>query len=109
MAGTSFKSGLGIGAKGTGTILTRVVKGTVSVTVAATAAAGEEDVVLTISGAEAGDYISFTPTEAAMEAGLSISGAFVSDDDEVTLRLSNQSGSGLTGSTEDWTYLLIKS
>jgi hypothetical protein len=109
MAGTSFASGLGVGPKGTGTILTRVVKGTVSVTVAATAAAGEEDVVLTISGAEAGDSISLTPPVAAMETGLSIAGVWVSDDDEVTVRLSNLSGSSLTGSTTNWTYLLIKS
>lgn len=109
MAGTSFSSGLGVGPKGTGTILTRVVKGTVSVTVAATAAAGEEDVSLTISGAAAGDSVFLTPANAAMETGVSIAAVWVSAANTVKVRISNLSGSGLTGSTSDWTYVLIKS
>ena len=93
-----------------GTQLTLIEKDTVSVTVAALAAAAEADVDVTVTGATPlTDMVSVSPPEAAMEAGLSISAAWVSAADTVTIRMSNQSGSGLTGSTEDWQYILTRS
>src|SRR5690606_15240192 len=109
MAGTNFRNGLGIGPKGQGTILTKVVKGSVKVTVAELEAADEADVTLTVSGAEAGDVVVLTPAKDSMEEGLAVSGCWVSDDNEVTVRLVNHSAQKLTGSAEDWDYLLIKS
>ena len=106
---THFRSGLAIGKKGVATDLTLGLKGTVSVTVSALAAAAEEDIDVTISGAAVGDVVWVNPTEAAAETGLSISAAWVSAADTVSIRVSNQSGVGLTGSTENWNYVLISS
>lgn len=98
------------GFKTTGsTAITKVEKGTVSVVVSALAAAAEEDVSVTITGAAAGDYVSVSPNNSAMETGLSIAAVWVSAANTVKIRLSNLNGSGLTGSTSDWTYYLIKS
>jgi len=91
------------------TQITKMEKGTVSVTVSALAAAAEEDIDVTITGAATADMVMVNPTEAAAETGLSVSAAWVSATDTVTIRVSNQDGSGLTGSTENWRYLLIQS
>ena len=103
------KSNAGIEIGSNGTQLDLVEKGTVSVTVSALAAAAEEDIDVTVSGAATSDLILVNPTEAAAEAGLSVSAAWVSAANTVTIRVSNQSGSGLTGSTENWVYVLISS
>jgi len=92
-----------------GSTITKVEKGTVSVTVSALAAAAEEDIDVTITGATTADHVSVNPTETAAETGLSVSAAWVSAADTVTIRISNQNGSGLTGSTESWVYLLTQS
>lgn len=92
-----------------GTQLNLVKKGTVSVVVAALTAAAEADVSVTISGAAAGDIILMTPLDAAMETGLGIAAIWVSAANTVKIRMSNFSGSTLTGSTSNWSYLLIQS
>jgi hypothetical protein len=92
-----------------GTALTRILKGTVAVTLAATAAAAEEDVSLTITGAAAGDIVIMTPLNASMETGVAIVAAWVSAADTVKVRISNVHSSGLTGSTQNWSYCIIKS
>jgi hypothetical protein len=92
-----------------GTQITKIKKGTVSVTVAADAAAAEEDITLTISGAAPGDSIFLTPLNAAMETGVGIAAVWVSAANTVKVRVSNFNGSSLTGSTSNWQYLLIQS
>lgn len=104
-----IKSTNGLIVGSAGTQITKIEKGTVSVVVSALAAAAEEDIDVTISGAAAGDIVLACPTEAAAETGLAILGAWVSAADTVTIRIGNTSGSGLTGSTANWSYLLIKS
>ena len=99
----------GIKAGSAGTLLTRMVKGTVSVTVSALGAGAEETISVTISGAAAGDIVMVCPTDAAAETGLGIIGAWASAADTVKIRVSNFHTSSLTGSTANWSYLLIKS
>jgi hypothetical protein len=99
----------GLKVSSSGTLLTKILKGTVSVTLAATAAAGEEDVSLTITGAAAGDIVIMTPLDAAMETGVALVAAWVSAADTVKIRISNVHGSSLTGSTANWSYCIIKS
>ena len=94
---------------GGGTALTKIVKGTVSVTLAATTAAAEEDVSLTVSGATVGDTVILTPPDAAMETGVAVLAAWVSAANTIKVRISNVSGSTLTGSTTNWAYCLIRS
>ena len=106
--GTSHvTSGLALGSSGTA--LTKWLKGTVAVTLAATAAAAEEDVTVTITGAAAGDMVMVTPLAAAMETGVAIIGAWVSTADTVKIRVSNVHTASLTGSTSNFSYLIIKS
>jgi hypothetical protein len=93
----------------TGTALTLVKKGTIAVTLAATAAAAEEDVSLTITGAAVGDIVIMTPLDAAMETGVAIVAAWVSATNTVKVRVSNLHTSSLTGSTANWQYCLIRS
>lgn len=92
-----------------GSTLSLVQKGSVSVTVAALTAGSEADVAVTVTGALAGDAVILTPPNAAMETGLGIAAAWVSASDEVSIRMSNFSGSTLTGSTSSWSYVLIRS
>jgi hypothetical protein len=112
--GTHFKgpvtstNGLIVGSSGT--TITKFLKGTVSVVVATDAAAAEEDVTLTISGAAAGDSVILNPPNAAAEAGLSIALVWVSAADTVKVRLSNlNDAAALAGSTSNWSYLIVKS
>lgn len=92
-----------------GTILTKILKGTIAVTIAADAAAAEEDVSLTITAATVGDIVIVTPLNASMETGVGIVAAWVSANGTVKVRISNFNGSGLTGSTQNWQYCLIRS
>lgn len=95
---------------GGGTAITKILKGTVSVTLAATAAAAEEDVSLTISGAAAGDIVFLTPTNTAMETGVAVIGAWVSAADTVKVRITNvNAANALAGTTQSWSYLIVKS
>lgn len=91
------------------TEVTRIEKGTIAVTLAASLAAAEEDVSLTIANATVGDMVIVTPLNASMETGVCICGAWVSANGTVKVRISNVSGSTLTGSTANWQYCLIRS
>jgi hypothetical protein len=82
-----------------------IKSGTVSVTIAADAAAAEEDVSLTITGVAAGDVVLLMPLDASMETGVGTIACWVSATDTVKVRISNFNGSSLTGSTQNWTYL----
>lgn len=95
----------GFTAGASGTQIKQIASGTVSVTVAALAAGAEADVDVTITGVAAGDAIQIVPTEAASETGLMISQPWVASANTVTIRMTNASGSSLTGSTANWTYL----
>lgn len=95
-------------AVGGGTALAKILKGVVSVTISALAAGALEDIEVTISGVAAGNSISVTPLLAAMEAGVSIVGAFYSDTNKIKIRVANLSGSSLTGSTSNFTYLIVQ-
>lgn len=99
----------GIKVSSSGTTLTKILKGTVSVTLAATAAAAEEDVSLTISGAAAGDIVIMTPLNASMETGVGIVAAWVSAANTVKVRITNLHTSSLSGSTQNWSYCIIQS
>ena len=108
MAGTHLVSGVAVGSSGT--LLTKVLKGTVSVTVSALAAAAEADISVTITGAAAGDIVMVTPLDAAAETGLGVVLAWVSAADTVKIRVSNlNAAAALVGSTTNFSYLIVKS
>lgn len=94
----------GFQAGASGASISAINSGTVSVTVAALLAAAEADVDVTISGLAAGDAVVLMPPEAAMETGLMFN-CWVGAANTLSIRMTNASGSTLTGSTTDWTYL----
>lgn len=92
----------------TGTALTKILKGTVSVTIATTAAAAEADITLTIAGVSLGDSVVLTPPDASAEVGLSIALVWVSAANTVKLRVSNlNAAAAFAGSTSNWSYLAV--
>lgn len=92
-----------------GTQLSLIQKGSVTVVVAALTAGSEADVAVTVAGALAGDSIVINPPNSAMETGLGIAAVWVSASNTVSIRMSNFSGSTLTGSSTSWSYVLIRS
>lgn len=82
-----------------------IFSGTTSVTIAADAAAAEEDLSFNISGVAPGDLVVFSPLNASMETGVGAVAVWVSAAGTVKIRISNFKASGLTGSTQDWTYV----
>ena len=95
---------------GSGTTLTFIKKGTVSVTVSALAAAAEEQYSLSIADAAVGDIIIMNPPAAAAETGLAQILCYVASAGSVGLRVSNvNAAAALTGSTSNWSYCLIRS
>lgn len=94
---------------GGGTDISYIQRGTASVVVSALAAGAEEDISVTVTGAQVGDSIMFNPTIAAAETGLGIMACWVSAADTVILRVSNFHTNALAGSTANWPYLLVRS
>lgn len=93
-----------------GTVITKILKGSISVVISALAAAAEEDISLTITGATAGDMIFLSPLNASMETGVAIIAVWVSAADTVKVRISNvNAAAALTGSTQNWQYCIIRS
>lgn len=114
MAKTTFSGPVisknGFQAGTSGTQITQILKGTVSVVVPAITAAASTDVTVTIAGAAAGDIVVVSPADAAMETDLLVVGAWASAANTVKIRLANNDGSNAaTGSTSNWSYLVIKS
>jgi hypothetical protein len=103
------KSTGGIEVGSDGTTITKILKGTIAVTISALAAAAEEDISLTIAAATVGDMVLVSPLNASMETGVAVLAAWVSANGTVKVRVGNVSGSSLTGSTANWQYCLIRS
>lgn len=98
-ASTSLTVGSG------GIAIKGIYSGTSSVVIAADAAAAEETLSFNISGIAPGDLVVFSPLNASMETGVGTVATWVSATDTVKLRISNFSGSSLSGSTGAWTYV----
>jgi hypothetical protein len=96
-------------AMGGGTAITKVLKGTVSVTVAALLTGTQADVEVTIAGVGPTDTIVVTPLAAAMEASLGIVGAFYSTANKIKIRTANLGAGTLTGSTTLFNYTITQS
>jgi hypothetical protein len=96
-------------AVGSGTAITKIIKDTATLTIAAGLAAAEEDVAIVATGAAAGDAVKVTLLNAAAETGVGVLATWVSGADEITVRIGNLSGSTLTGSALAATYLIVKS
>lgn len=95
---------------GTGTVITKMLKGTASVVVPNAAAAAEADISVTITGVAVGDSVTMNPPDASAETGLGVVLVWVSAADTVKVRITNLNASAaLVGSTSNWTYLVVRS
>ncbi len=99
----------GIKAGTTGTTITKIVKGSVSVNPGNCADNDIVEVTLTITGAAVGDVVIMNPPAAGQTAGLGVCGARVSATDEVKLRLINVSGGAVDEGALTYDYILIRS
>lgn len=79
----------------------------VAVNPAEIAAGATGDTAVTVSGAAAGDVV-IANIPALLEAGLVFGGAWVSDTDEVTIRLGNVTGSPVNGASLSWSLTLMR-
>ncbi len=94
---------------GGGTVITKVLKGTVSIAITALLTNTQADVAVALTGAAAGDIVVVTPLDAAMEAGVAIVAAWVGSADHITVRVANIGAGTLTGSTTNFSYMIVKS
>jgi hypothetical protein len=112
MGSTSYQSIVNMqnGMKvGSGTTITKVLKGTVAVDLASLATVTAADKDITIAGAAVGDTVIIQPPAADMTAGLLVCQAWVAATDTVTVRVYNASGSTIDEASATWVYTLIRS
>lgn len=91
-----------------GAVIKAIKTGAATLTVSALAAATQEDLSLTITGAAAGDIVILMPPNAALEPALGVVGAWVSGANTAKVRIANLDPvSPLVGGANDWNYLWI--
>ncbi len=94
---------------GSGTAITKIVKGTVSVNLASMDTLTSADLDVTIAGAAVGDAVILQPPAADMTAGLLVCQVWVAAADTVTVRVYNSSGGTINEAAANWIYTLIRS
>lgn len=97
-------------AVGSGTAITKILKGTCTVDLPDTADGDVGEATVTVTGAVANDIVILIPPTAGLTAGLAVCGAVVSAADEVKVRIVNGSGGAVNeASSAAWQYILIRS
>lgn len=99
----------GLIAGSSGSTITFIKKGTVTVDLDSLDTVTAADKTLTITGAVAGDIVILCPPATAMTAGLLVCQAWVSAADEVKVRVYNGSGGTINEASATWAYTLIRS
>jgi hypothetical protein len=94
---------------GSGTQITKILRGTVSVNPASLNGTTAADTSVTISGAATGDTVIMNAPTAGLTAGMFIVGAWVSATDTVKVRLYNSTGAPIDEAAANWSYCLIRS
>lgn len=82
--------------------------GSASITISALSAGTEEDLSITDSNVAASDVICASIINAGMETGVGVVAAWCSTAGTFKVRISNFSGSGLTGGATTLYYMIIK-
>lgn len=94
---------------GSGTAITKVVKGTVTIDPASINATTFSSQTFTLTGAVAGDSLIFTPPAAGLTSGVIVTQSFVSAADTITVVFYNFTGGAIDLASASWTYTLIRS
>ena len=89
---------------GRGSILRKIVTGSVSVNPASIAANTKGSIAVTISGLAATDFLVLQPP-ADLEAGLVYAGHAVTGTDTLTIYLLNPTAGAVDGAAKNWGYL----
>jgi hypothetical protein len=84
-----------------------ILSGTIAVDPASISANSSAETAVTITGVAAGDIVIMN-VPASLETGLAYSGVRVSAANTVQVRLTNATGSGVDGTSRDWTYLVLR-
>jgi len=104
---THLTSGAAIGSSGTE--LTKILKGTVTVNLASIALAAVADNTVTLTGAAVGDTLIVNAPASAQEAGLVVAQAWVSATDTIKIRVHNAAGTDpLDPASVTFNYCLIR-
>lgn len=94
---------------GSGTALTKFIRGQVTFDPASVGSTTVADQTITVTGALANDTVIINPPTTALTAGMLICQAHVSATDTVKIRLYNTTGSPIDLASGSWTYCLIRS
>lgn len=104
-----IRSTNGIEVGTSGTQITKIVKGTVSVNPSSLLTGTGEILEVTLTGAAVGDAVILHPPAAGLTTGLQICQAYVSAADEVKIQIWNPTGGTINEAAADWIYTLIRS
>lgn len=96
-------------AVGSGTAITKIVRGTVAVNPASVAADTVATQTFTLTGAVVGDSLTLNPPAAGLTAGLLVLQAWVSAADTISIVFFNHTASPIDEGSANWTYLLVRS
>jgi hypothetical protein len=91
-----------------GSAISMVKKGTVEVTTPVLAGGNVAIITATLTGAAVGDTLILNVPVAAEEAQLHVLNAYVSATDEIKIKIMTWDVPGITGTTEDWDYTIIR-
>lgn len=94
---------------GSGTAITKVVKGTIAVNPSSLLTLTGEVLTLTITGAAVGDAVILHPPAAGLTAGMLVGQAYVSATDTVKVAVFNGSAGTIDEASATWIYTLIRS
>jgi hypothetical protein len=94
---------------GSGTAITKILKGTVTVNPASINANTVSSQTFTLTGATSGDSLILNVPAADLTAGLAMYQSFVSAANTITIVFENTTGAPIDEESASWTYTLIRS
>lgn len=93
----------------TGTVLTLLLKGTVTINPASIGATTVSSQNFALTGALVGDSLQLNPPAAGLDAGIVVGQAFVSATNQITVIFHNTTVGAIDIASASWTYALIRS
>lgn len=93
---------------GSGTVISKVLKGTVTIDPASINATTFSSQTFTLTGAATGDSLILNPPAAGLTAGLFVLQCFVSSANTITICFYNSTGAPIDQASASWNYTLIR-
>lgn len=92
-----------------GTVLTKMLKGAVTIDPASIAAGAVSTQTFTLTGAATGDALQLNPPTAGLTAGLIVLQSWVSAVNQISIVFQNTTGAPVDEPSASWTFTLIRS